>query len=236
MSALQAYAAAGQHLQEALIDSTWTAAVEQTTGYESLPPAVILDVDETVLDNSPYQARLVWSGDAFEQTSWSRWVREVSAEPVPGALEFTRTAHNLGVAVFYVTGRVHELEEATRLNLEKWGFPLGEEHTVLTRGERESWGSDKSSRRAYVAARYRILLLIGDDLNDFVSGARVSPAERATLVERYRERWGRRWVILPNPTYGSWEGSLYGFEQGLARDARLERKYDRLDSRTSAER
>jgi acid phosphatase len=113
------------------------------------------------------------------------------------------------VTVFYVTNRDAPHEAATRRNLEAAGMPLEPDvDTVLLRGEREEWASDKSSRRREVAERYRVVLLVGDDFNDFVA-ANLPLAERDLLVERYRDRWGERWIVLPNPTYGSWERTLY---------------------------
>jgi acid phosphatase len=209
-SAWQAYAAARSSLERALADSTWTAAIEQEgTDFGRLPPAIILDVDETVLDNSPNQARLIRSGGEFDPDSWEEWVEESRAPPVPGAPEFLTRADSLGVTVFYVTNRDAPTEAATRRNLAAAGLPLDPDvDTVLVRGEREEWASDKSSRRQAVAERYRVVLLVGDDFNDFVP-ANLPRAERDRLVERYRDRWGERWIVLPNPTYGSWERALY---------------------------
>ena len=210
-AAWQAYDEAREILPVALADSSWTAAVEQEGGdFSMLPPAVVVDIDETVLDNSPQQARTILAGGSFDPEAWGAWVNEARAPAVPGAREFLALAESLGVAVFYVTNRDQPLEEATRRNLEAEGLLLDPEvDTVLTRGEREGWGSDKTSRREAIAERYRIVLLVGDDFNDFVS-ARLPRAERDRLVERYADRWGDRWIMIPNPVYGSWEGALYG--------------------------
>ncbi len=96
------------------------------------------------------------------------------------------------------------------------------------RGEREGWGTDKGTRRAEVARSFRVLMVVGDDLNDFVSGARGARDTRQALVDRYQEFWGTRWFVLPNPAYGSWEGSLLGFDRALAERERVRRKYDSL--------
>lgn len=207
--AMQAYATATRALSRALADSTWTAALEQTAGFGGLPPAVIVDVDETVLDNGDYQGRLLEDGASYAADTWAAWVAERSADAVPGALEFTRAAARAGVTVFYVTNRDAPLETDTRANLARLGFPLaeGRRDVLLARGERPEWGSDKSSRRAHVARSYRILLLAGDDLGDFVeTGA--TPAAREDALERHADRWGERWIVLPNPMYGSWERTL----------------------------
>jgi acid phosphatase len=216
----QAYLLAGERLEEALADSSWTAALEQEGEYEGLPPAVILDVDMTVLDNTAFEARLVREGRGFERPLWDEWVGLAEAPAVPGALAFARRARGLGVEIFYVTNRRAQHEEATRRNLEAEGFPLSRERdTVLMRDEREEWDGNKASRRAHVAETHRILLLLGDDANDFLSGTLgpgLGPEGRLARAEEFQAHWGRRWIMLPNPLYGSWQSALYGFRDELA--------------------
>ncbi|MFQ5793213.1 MAG: 5'-nucleotidase, lipoprotein e(P4) family [Acidobacteriota bacterium] len=232
-SALQSYALARRMLDRALSDPAWSAGLEETASYSDLPPAVILDVDETVLDNSAYQARLIVQNAAYDNDTWNAWCREMNALPVPGALGFTRYAADKGVAVFYVTNRRHEVEEATRKNLEKYGFPLDRNRdTLYTRGEKEGWqGSDKTPRRQEIASRFRLLLLVGDNLGDFLPGTRGSVKERMLLAEKYADYWGSRWILLPNPQYGGWEGAIFDFDYGLSDGQRLKRKYEALRTR-----
>ena len=211
-SALQAYRLAAMQLDAALADPRWTAAIEQQADASRLPPAVILDVDETVLDNSYYQARMIRDNTTFAAATWDRWVEEARATAIPGAVEFTRYAAGKGVTVFYVTNRTANLEAATRKNLAAENFPLSTGlDTVLVRGERPEWSaSAKGPRRASIARDYRILLLVGDDLGDFVVDPSGTPAERQTRAAAQSEWWGRRWIMLPNPTYGSWERAVIG--------------------------
>ena len=210
-SALQAFRAAQQQLDAALETPTWTAAIEQTAA-AGLPPAVVLDVDETVLDNSYYQARMVRNATTYSEQTWSSWVEERQATAIPGAVEFTRYAAERRVAIFFVTNRTKESEPPTRANLSALGFPLDPEiDTVLTRGERPEWqASTKGPRRAYIGEKYRILLLIGDDLGDFVADAGGTTEQRAARTAPYDDRWGRQWIMVPNPTYGSWERAVIG--------------------------
>lgn len=222
----QTYRAAEAALARALADSGWTAALEQSGSWATLPPAVVVDVDETVLDTTPYETRSIREGRPFEPESWKAWVNEAEARPVPGALGFARRAAELGVTLFYLTNRDAELEPATRRNLAAVGFPLAAGDVVLHRGERPEWTSDKSIRRAWVADSFRVLLLVGDDLNDFVS-ARVPASERDALVEVHREKWGERWFVLPNPIYGSWVGAVTGYED-LPPERSLERRIEAL--------
>jgi acid phosphatase len=208
-TALQAYALARLQLDRALADRGWTAATEQVgRPFEELPPAVILDADETVVDNSAFQARLIEDGDAYNEANWSAWVNQRKATAVPGAVAFTQYARERGVTVFYVTNRNAPLETATRENMAALGFPLDEARdTVLTRLERPEWVSDKTTRREHVARDFRILLLVGDDLGDFLPN-RGTVAERDARVAPYAAWWGTKWIALPNPMYGSWMSAL----------------------------
>lgn len=229
--AAQSYRLAGIMLGRALQDSAWTASTEQAAAgnYAALPPAVVLDVDETVLDNTAYQARLVLDDAAYDRESWQRWVREERAIAVPGALAFTREAAAAGVQVLYLTNRRAEVEAATRRNLQKLGFPLAAGQDVIyTRGEQPGWDGDKEMRRRAIAEQHRVLLLVGDNFGDFVAGVETSVEERARLAQAYEAFWGTRWIVLPNPQYGSWDGALYDFEYQLSREEQLRRKRRRL--------
>ena len=221
----QAYGAAAVRLEKALADKNWTAATEQAgRDVSALPPAIIVDVDETVLDNSPYQARLILNQEAYSEESWNEWVAAAEAEPLAGAVEFLQAASKRGVTVFYVTNRDVSGEAATRANLLAKGFPVDASRDVLLLKGENDWPSDKTSRREFVANDFRIILLCGDDLNDFVSGARTKdPAPRNALVEAYASWFGERWIVLPNPTYGSWEGSLFGRDYSLSPEAKRTR-------------
>jgi len=229
----QTYRQATDQMKEALVDPSWTAALEQEgTDYRSLPPAVIVDVDETVLDNSPYEARLVQDGESFSEESWNDWCEEAVAEPLVGALGFARQAEALNVTIFYVTNRDTSVDDATWKNLKRAGFPLDDSFDVLmTKDKKEGWGSDKKTRRAEVAKTHRILLLLGDDLNDFASGARAdNPEDRRELVREHREKWGRKWHVFPNPLYGSWEASLFGRDYSLPASEKIERREEYLET------
>ncbi|MEM6676072.1 MAG: HAD family acid phosphatase, partial [Planctomycetota bacterium] len=116
------YAAARAQLDAALADRTWTAALEQEGDFAAKPPAIVLDVDETVLDNSPYEVRLIEDRTSYPD-GWDAWCDQAAAKPVAGALEFTRFAAERGVTVFYVTNRKANLEDGTRRNLVAEGFP-----------------------------------------------------------------------------------------------------------------
>ncbi len=225
--ARQAYRTASQMLPVALKDSSWTAALEQTAHYRSLPPAVILDVDETVLNNAPYEARLIKTGQSYNRDSWNAWCREARAKAIPGAVEFCKFAVRKGVEVFFVTNRREELRQATFANLKKEGFPLQPDGSTLIM---RTGSGDKGERRAKLAQKYRILLLIGDSGGDFASGfSHSAEPQRNRLVKQYREYWGSKWIVLPNPSYGDWEGALYDYRYDLNRQQKLREKMKKLE-------
>jgi acid phosphatase len=131
-------------------------------------------------------------------------------------LDFVRGAVRKGIEVFFVSNRARDEEPPTRKNLAAAGFPVKEiPDNVLLMNEQPDWGSDKSTRRAFLSRSYRILLLLGDDLGDFVSIDQLQPEGRVRLAEQHRARWGRDWFLLPNPQYGSWERALYGYQRSL---------------------
>ncbi len=226
----QAYRLAARQLDVALKDKSWSAAVEQGANYAQLPAAIILDIDETVLDNSPYQARLVRDNAVYTGASWESWVGQAAAPAVSGAVPFLRVAAARGVRIFYVSNRGMAEEAATRENLKRIGAPVDWRYdAVLMNGERPDWTSDKTSRRAFVARTHRVLLLVGDDMNDFVPAKPLTLKQRDALLEKYDSYWGERWVLLSNPLYGSWEGALFDYRTNLSRTEMLKRKYDALE-------
>lgn len=209
------YHAAQSRLLAALADPSWEALPkgERTGEAASLPPAVIVDVDETVLDNSPFTARMIRDNTDFNNLAWTAWVEQKSAHALPGALEFAKFAAAHSVTVFYITNRDETQTGATRENLQALGFPLGANTgEVLGRGTNtpgcSALGDDKGCRRKLAAQQHRILLMFGDQLGDFVDGADADPAARTALALPYRDWFGERWFALPNPMYGSWENAV----------------------------
>ena len=227
---LQAYQTAERMLDLALADSGWTASLEQQPGYENLPPAIILDVDETVLDNSYYQARIIRDRQSYDPDTWNDWVREADATALAGALDLTQAASEAGIAVFYITNRDAQVEQETVQNLRESGFPVAD-GSVLTNGARPGWTSAKTARRTFVAQNHRILMLFGDDLNDFLPARSISVEQRDRLTEEHREKWGVQWFILPNPVYGSWERALYYGTDDLSEEERRDLWLEWLETR-----
>ncbi|MGN6184440.1 MAG: 5'-nucleotidase, lipoprotein e(P4) family [Thermoanaerobaculia bacterium] len=227
-AALSTYAAARRSLDAALADPQWIGTPEDSATNPPQPPAIILDLDETALDNIEYEARAIRANTTYDGALWKQWVDEGNAKAVPGAAEFLAYAKSRGVTPFYITNRDWpQEEEGTRKNLERLGFPLDASvDTLLMRGKGEFKGSDKGPRRAFVAQSYRVLLLLGDDLNDFANARDKSAAERDAIVNTTQDWWGVRWFILPNPMYGSFERAAIG--SGGTPCEQLQRKIDAL--------
>jgi acid phosphatase len=231
-TALAAFALARIRLDQALADPSWTGAPREQGGvYQSLPPAVIVDIDETILDNSAYQAWMLMKDTTFDPKTWNAYVKTVGSLAVPGALEFVKYADGKGVKVFYLSNRTAEEEEATRKNLEALGFPLGKPvDTMLMARKQPDWGSVKGTRRAHVTKSYRVLLNIGDNFGDFVDEFRGSEAERLKVFEEHRDRWGREWIMIANPTYGSFESAPFGHDMKRSNADRRKAKRNALDA------
>ncbi len=231
----EVYAQAGEKLLRALKDRSWDALPhgERSNALKGLKPAVILDIDETVLDNSPYQARLVRDGGDFNEFTWAQWCREKAARPLPGALEFTRLAAQHGVSVFYLSNRAQDLNDPTLENLRAAGFPIAANETVfLGLGTVvdgcEQVGSEKGCRRTLIGRTHRVLLQAGDQIGDFVDVLANTPDGRRAAVAPYLDWIGERWFVLPNPTYGSWEPALFNNDWSSPATARRRMKIDAL--------
>ncbi|TAJ97626.1 MAG: 5-nucleotide phosphatase [Reyranella sp.] len=231
-NALTVYALARLRLDEALADRSWTAAPgEQKGDFQNLPPAVVLDVDETVLDNSKYEVWLMRADQSFSTKTWNQFCAARISAAIPGAVEFTKYAESKGVKVFYVTNRGAETETDTRENMQKLGFAMGGNvDTFLMQGEKPEWAGAKSTRRAAIAKDYRVLLNIGDNLGDFDDRYRSSEADRIKAFEAGMPYWGKQWLMLANPTYGSFDTSPYGHDFKKPREEQRKAKWDVLES------
>jgi len=232
----EVFRAAGEKLRAALKDPAWDALPKgerKKARLSGLKPAVIVDIDETVLDNSPYQARLVREGKEFDEFTWSEWCREKAAKPLPGALEFAQAAAKRGITVFYLSNRAQDLNEATLENLRTAGFPLSEKESVfLGLGTVvdgcEQNGTEKGCRRMLVGRKYRVLMQFGDQIGDFVDVNANTAEGRRAAIEPYEDWVGERWFVLPNPTYGSWEPALFNNDWSQPAAARRKAKIESL--------
>jgi|TARA_B100000085_G_C18555591_1_gene517563 acid phosphatase len=205
---LQTYLNATEALERALEDSSWSAALEQKENFSDKPPAIIIDIDETVLDNSPFQSRTILSGLSYPN-GWSEWVNESKADAVEGVYDFLHYANEKEVEIFYLTNRLESYRAPTIRNLLNLGLPFKNDNMLLMRKEENS--RDKTERRKQVADKNRVVLIIGDQLTDFISTkeAYVFHTDRKKLAKKYSDMWGTKWFMITNPTYGRWELSIY---------------------------
>lgn len=217
--ARQVYRAAELALPRYVADTTWSALPGQA-GAADLPPAVILDVDETVVSNVDFQ--LTYE-HPFANHKLDTWSSNYQSLPIPGVKEFVDAARAAGVTVFFVTNRPCEpvtgdnnpcpQERTTVDDIREVGIAVEPEFVMLS-NERPGWDREKLVRRQLIAKNYRVIMLIGDDFGDFVPCSRkkviapcTTPAtreSRAEALKRYHDYWGAGWYILPNPMHGSW--------------------------------
>jgi acid phosphatase len=220
----QTYTSAKRALDRALVESPKrSAALEQKSGFDSKPPAVVMDLDETVLDNGRQQGELIRRGEIeYSAPLWDQWLHLQQAAAVPGAIGFIRYAQRHGVRVFFVSNRECKERQGatdkcpqqkdTAENLRKLGVQSATlDEDLMLKNERPEWKSEKQGRRELIAANYRIVLLLGDDLGDFIAdvkAAGITPEQRREITRSHCSYWGDRWFFVPNPMYGSWEQTL----------------------------
>jgi acid phosphatase len=234
-SNIQTYVNAKSALDRALNDLSWTAAIEQKKNFKNKPPAIILDIDETVLNNIPFQARSIINGQSYP-AGWLEWMLEESSDAVAGVSDFLEYAQSKGVKIFYVTNRIAVAEDATRNNIKKLGLPLDADRDVLLMKDENGWTSDKVSRRDLIAKDYRILLLIGDQLGDFLplDETTLELDSRKNLADTYKHMWGSKWFMITNPMYGRWEASIYNNEYPDTEDELMQMRLEALKLKDKA--
>lgn len=170
--------------------------------------AIITDIDETVLDNSPFETKCIMENTNYPEF-WDNWVNKVDAKPVTGAVEFLNYAKNKGVEVFYITNRKEYLKDSTMKNLQKYDFPFADSEHLLMRTEESS----KEKRRIIVEKEFHVALLLGDNLADFTDKYdKMSVAQRSTITDSLKKEFGKIFIVLPNPMYGDWEGAIYNYD------------------------
>ncbi len=167
--------------------------------------AVVLDIDETVLDNSPFEAKCIIENTNYPMY-WAEWCNLAKAESIAGALEFIIYAADNGVEIFYISNRKMELFDVTQANLISNGFPYADSTHLLLR----TTVNDKEPRRNIVKENFEIALYFGDNLGDFSSVFdNTSNAIRNALVEENKDEFGSKFIVLPNPMYGAWDAAMF---------------------------
>ncbi len=166
---------------------------------------VMVDIDETVLDNSPFQGTELKKGLSYNQKDWEEWTSKGIADTIPGALGFLNFAKRFNVEVFYVSNRLTTEFEGTLKNLQHFGFPNADAaHLLLNSGT-----SDKEPRRQRIREKYNILLLCGDNLSDFANVFYRENKNTKEEVDKAQHLFGTKFIVFPNPMYGDWEKQFY---------------------------
>ena len=169
--------------------------------------AIVVDVDETVLVTIPYNATNFRDSRDYPK-GWSEWVNEATGKAVNGSLAFLQYAEAKGVEIFYITNRRDNLLDSTYKNLKALRFPVKKEHLFMKKDN-----SNKELRRQKVLKDYRVVLYIGDNLVDFPGAFDKEFTRdikgREAQVKKNKEKFGDKWIILPNSVYGDWENVIY---------------------------
>jgi 5'-nucleotidase (lipoprotein e(P4) family) len=180
--------------------------------------AIVLDLDETVLDNSPFEAQSILDSLPYPH-GWDAWMYAASAKALPGAVDFLKSVMDKGVQVFYITNRREKYRAATVENLEKLGIaPADSSHLLLLMEE-----SSKEPRRQKVLENYQIVMLFGDNLVDFAAAFDGNPstARRAEVTDSLKYAFGSRFIVFPNVMYGDWLNAITDYDHSLTQEQKL---------------
>ena len=174
------------------------------------PYSIVLDIDETVLSNIPFQVKMVKDGTAFNPKLWDEWVQKAEATPVAGAKEFLQFADKNKVQIYYISDRTDAQIDATIKNLEAQGLPVqGRDHLMF----KKEGDKSKEGRRQEVIKHTNLVMLFGDNLVDFAEFSTKSETDRDKMFEQLKAEFGDKFIIFPNPMYGSWESAVYKGEK-----------------------
>lgn len=191
----------------------------------SKPLAVVTDIDETILDNSPYDAIRAINNQEYSLDTWKAWTAKAEADTVAGAPAFFKYAASKGVAVFYITNRYEDERVGTIKNLQRYNLPNTDNEHVLLR----QTSSSKENRRLQVLSRYNVVLFCGDNLPDFdkLYDNKPNEASRTAATELLKKEFGKRYIVIPNPSYGDFEGAMLNFNYkftGAQKDSIIRKK------------
>lgn len=177
------------------------------------PMAIITDIDETALDNSYSEAQSIKTNAAYNPANWKNWTNKAAATPLPGAVAFFQKAKQMGFHVFYISNRDTSEVNTTLKNLQAYQFPdATADHLLFLSNE-----SSKEARRQKVAEQFDIVMLLGDNLNDFAKVfEKKSIADRFAETDAMQAEWGKKFIVLPNAIYGEWENALIEYKRGLS--------------------
>ncbi len=175
--------------------------------------AIITDLDETILDNSYAEAQLIKEGKEMTNAEWKKWTDKSAATAVPGAVEFLQAASKKGITIFYISNRDTAAVQSTLLDLKRLQLPNADTAHMLFLSNTSS----KEARRQIVASSFNVTMLLGDNLNDFMNVFEKKPIEERFIeTDKVKQEWGKKFIVLPNSTYGEWENALYNYQRNLS--------------------
>ena len=183
--------------------------------HQRKPLAIVLDADETVVDNTQLMGKSIANGNGrFDAPWWRQAVHQGKSQAMPGAVEFLNEVHKQGVEIFYVSNRYAPVNlDVTIQNFKELGFPsVDKDHVLLFEKD-----SDKQPRFDAIAKKYYVVLYMGDNAGDFPIGTKGKTlAERNGIIDAHKEDFGTTFVVFPNPAYGSWVSALAKGYQNLS--------------------
>ncbi|MEG0908745.1 MAG: 5'-nucleotidase, lipoprotein e(P4) family [Bacilli bacterium] len=190
------------------------------------PLAVVLDIDETVLDNSPSVGEDTLSNRAYSKENFTKWANRAECKLISGADKFLNKAKAFDVEVFYVTNRYKEDVDATIQNMQKLNLPYADYEHIIYKDQESS----KGARWDAISNKYEIVMFCGDNLNDFnIVFEKKNNEERKQLVKEMKDEFGKKYIILPNAIYGDWEGALYGYDYSKTEKQKFKDRYDLIN-------
>ena len=183
--------------------------------HQRKPLAIVLDADETIVDNTKLMGESIANGNGrFDAPWWRQAVHQGKSQAMPGAVEFLNEVHKQGVEIFYVSNRYAPVNlDVTIQNFKELGFPsVDKDHVLLFEKD-----SDKQPRFDMIAKKYYVIVYMGDNAGDFPIGTKgKTPAERNSIIDAHKEDFGTTFVVFPNPAYGSWVSALAKGYQNLS--------------------
>lgn len=183
--------------------------------HQRKPLAIVLDADETVVDNTKLMGESIANGNGrFDAPWWRQAVHQGKSQAMPGAVEFLNEVHKQGVEIFYVSNRYTPVNlDVTIQNFKELGFPsVDKDHVLLFEKD-----SDKQPRFDMIAKKYYVVVYMGDNAGDFPIGTKGKTlAERNAIIDAHKEDFGTTFVVFPNPAYGSWVSALAKGYQNLS--------------------
>lgn len=188
--------------------ATWQIDQRLSESYQK-PLAIITDIDETFLDNSPYAVQMARQGKSFDEKTWNQWTSKGEAIALEGSLDFFNYAASKNIEIFYITNRNQNDRKGTLENLKSLNFPFADDAHLIVRDTESS----KEVRRQKISETHEIVMLLGDNLSDFsVVFDKKTKQQRDQNVLENAALFGKKFIVLPNMGYGDWEAVLFDYK------------------------